>query len=520
MPMGRWIYTTISSPSSEGLVSTYAHGCSSGTRPRKSGLLSVAWVKKDAYWRYPLLYGATERRRFMDYLQQIILNDSTYSQITEDEGIARLMELFQMSHDCFGIDVRQLFRELRYERGPKSGHVGAAHTAFCDFYGRLTPNNIREIVTRAVALVKEDPSNLDLQAEDFFHLLGVHPQSRGLLAEDILHFLDTMTIPAHSLNFKKDENSSPRGTLRDCKLLETKLKEFFATETYQSVLDMEDAYILSTIGETHKWTQIHLRRVRYRIMSEVYAHLFPAHIFDIRGEVTPEEARVVISRMISVLLLHNPKQKPHFTHRLLQQLRIHPCISGFDVDYVVDKIWYWRRNLDGPVALRRDIGQWASPLFTSKVLPWNYVASCVKSLVETHTMQVLKWSHEDLLAAMGMSVRVRVQPPYPTKRPHLFSSVLLPALFAQELRNRYGKGSPEEDKAIAEYLKKTFRYSIEDPSQRKAVEEARKNMMQNLNIEVTPEQRAKRELEETIEEFGLRVYEFRSLKLDRNEFHD
>lgn len=464
------------------------------------------------YWAYPILYGETERHHFVSYVQEHLSKNLAYLDMTEAQARKALKHDLHIPSYAMGININHLVTHWHKQHATSSVRSKTPRRAFYhDFYGRLTPRNIEEILSRAVKLVEESPVCVELHYNHFGDLLCVHPASSGLLARDILESLRARK----DLEIRGPIDAVPPGKPANmwvCELMEMKIETYFQAEDPKLILAMSDEDILHAIGEAEEWMKIHIQRVRNRIFEEVYPQFFYDDKIDIRGEVTQEEARVIIARVTSSMFRGHVDANIHFLKtrgdQVLLNQGIHPFVSGFDIGYFFNRMLYFPNTPKKQNRLINAVKDILTQTFDTEILQWDDLVDRIRKLVEKHTMHVLKWPREDLVAAMGIHPRAKFRSPLTRNAPRLMTSTTLPVLFAKELRDRYGKGTPEENESIAIYLKDNFDYSVEDASlgKRKAAttdEDSRQELMRNLNIEVSPEQKAKHELEEAMVEFGF-----------------
>ncbi|PVI07043.1 hypothetical protein DM02DRAFT_551992 [Periconia macrospinosa] len=471
-------------------------------------------------WGYPFLYGESERRHFVASIQQHLEGDLSYVDMGVPQVLKILKNKLHIPKSSFGVDLEAIIQSYHKKHGrrfSRSKKPSEDDGFLYQYWGRLTPTQVTEIVNVTMRLVKKQPLILNVHPYKFFGLIGVHPYS-FILAGDLLEPLRADKHLAQHVETTTEIRDDKFPTLSSWESVENAVKELFRTKDYQACLEMGNSEISHAIGINYPWVEAYVGRIRFRIFQELFPHTFSHYYMDIRGVVTPMETRVIISRVVEALSSSRPGQHTSYPWNFLAKLGVHPAICGFDVEYVLTRLLLLRDTTDSSADFRAAVNPLLEPLFLKGNVDWVELALRANELVEKHTMHVLHWSREDLIAAMGIDQKARIWSPFANKTPtRIKTSTLLPILFGKELRDRYGKGTPKENEAIAAYLKTNFNYSIEDKQQSVqasvgsqlendgADEKSRQDMMENLGIEITPRAKATQELEEAMADFGIKI---------------
>ncbi|KAF2641299.1 hypothetical protein P280DRAFT_549034 [Massarina eburnea CBS 473.64] len=479
------------------------------------------------YWEYPLLLGETERQDFVERLKTHIFTNRKYLNMDVALAINTLRADLDIPTGTLGVNLYALLHECKEQ---VSGNTDRGNTrqvpVLSDFWGHCGPRDIASIVERARKFVQSDPLVLNLHWRAFYEYIGIDPRSSNVLASDILEPLraehlvgpnDMITRP----NIVGIDNGGRDSTLEVLEFVETRLREILKSVNYETAIQLRYQELVQDIGRDEGWAFAYLNRIRPRVLCEVFPEVFSEKFVDIRGEVSPEEARVALARIVHAMIFANPStayyklSKPK--SETLRSLGIHPMVSGIDTDFIFGKLTHILYSTASHNALLSAVDEAVKPYFYTHTIYWDDLISRARGLVQKHTLQVVHWSREDLLAAMGIDHRTKVRTPLSSNRPHLLYGHMLPTIFAKELKAQYGKGTPEENEAIATFLQTNFSYKIQNNtsshtsipplSQSQSpsddmISEMHGAMMQNLNIHVRKGDVARQEIEEAMRDFG------------------
>jgi hypothetical protein len=147
---------------------------------------------------------------------------------------------------------------------------------------------------------------------------------------------------------------------------------------------------------------------------------------------------------------------------------IHPMVSGIDVPFILGKIKHIYNSTPYFSNFRTALEASLEGMFTNSVTRAE-LGTRVQDLVSKHTLRAMSWPAPDLLAAMGLRQNATIAPDASNiissasvnmKREPI-AGVVLDTLVATELRRRYGSGTPEEDYAIADFLRERYGFDVE-----------------------------------------------------------
>lgn len=415
-------------------------------------------------WGLSLFPGEDDRREYARRIKSMIKQSRVMFQNSGSPHRA-LQGSLPFSPAAWGINLSKLIDECRQESGLPS--LSPAHMqeypVLSDFYGRLTPAARARIADRAKRLVRMNPQFLDLNFKIFLNHLGVHPTSRDLLPSDIAAPLRAEGLMGE---FQPREHGSsdeePSYTLQYLEQVEHRLIAACAAMGHEQTASRVLEQIMDSIGEP-KSSIMYFRKSRGRLYAAAAPSLYSSSNIDIAGEVSLEEARVVMSRLVHRLRAEDfasfRKAIQLEPNELLRFVRVHPCISGFDVDYFLDKIHHLYTITQDPRALNFRIQETLNPYFASLVT-WSSLEERVKSFVHSTSMRAMSWPIRDVLAAMGLAWDCVLDVPIAANKQPLNGGHIVDTLVAKELKGLYGNSTDEINEAIATFLDKQYGFDV------------------------------------------------------------
>ena len=468
-----------------------------GTRVSTRGSNPIAGQRSGAWsvWDYPLFPGEQERR---DYVARVktMMTDNPASLTRPAKEVLRDLDVnLPYSPGAFGINLEQLLDECRREAGAKSilhAQLQGMPTLF-EFYGRITPSDKAKIIERARNLVRADPRFLYQNYRIFLQHLGVSPHSKNLLPSDFMKPMraDRLVGPfqPHMTTSGDDQKNY---SLPHLEQVERRLISHFGDLSNQETLSSHLGLIMETLGEPSTMST-YFKRSRARLFCEAAPHRYGFPNVDIAGAVTHEEALVVIQRVVTFMRVDDQlvyRQNANLDPiEVLRQVRVHPTISGLDVEFFFGKL----RNVFYSTRRFRDfaeqVDKMMEPYFASTV-SWQDFEKRVKEFVQKLPLRVIAWSTRDRLAAMGLHQAAAVTVPISTERQPLNKGHILDTVVAKELKNLYGQAPNEVNQAIARYLKQQYNFEVRPksavavPEPRSSGDEMRQAMMANRNVDV------------------------------------
>lgn len=432
---------------------------------------SVPGDEKWSVWDYSLFLGEQERRDYVEHIKTIVKGNPYYLN-NPTKAVSRKFERsLSYPPGALGINTSSLISECSIE----TGHSNVLNPdleripVLYDFYGRLTPSVRAKILDRAVRLVKEDARFLSLSYRTFLSHLSVCPSSRDLLPSDITNHLRVQGLLGEFEPNDEEHGSNHKKHFHIQKLeqVEHKVRKYFRTLSYDTALKINLDGVMDSIGED-QYGSVCLGHCRSRLLAETHPQRLVDSRVDIAGDVTRDEARVVLSRIKHFLQVNNlrefEKKIALPPYEILRLSGVHPTITGLDIEYLLAKIkhLYLYYSEDRLHYLAGGIHEMLAPWFDSRI-SWHELETRVKQFVQKLSRRATSWSNHDKLAAMGLNwdatVILNVQSGKEIQQPlnhgHVFDTLL-----AKELKNYYGNGTDKENQAIAKYLKETYNFEI------------------------------------------------------------
>jgi flavin reductase (DIM6/NTAB) family NADH-FMN oxidoreductase RutF len=420
------------------------------------------------FWKYPLFPGEKERQKYMNDIKNLIKADpALYKKPTRDT-YRSIDNSLPYPATALGISIELLVAECRKEMGLPDGLKSGLQSqqVLSDFYGVLTPSMRQQIVDRAKELIKLDSRFLSQSYRFLLYNLGVSPSSRDFLPSDIMKPLRAASL-APPFDPQSQPVDSTTEDIRKVEQIERRLRDHLRKMTYMAALREPFEDSMTAIGE-NKMAASYFKKSRARLLLETHPTLFDASAVDIAGEVTQEEIRVIICRVINRLDISS---EVYFRKRIfiewyetLRRVRVNPTITGMDPEFLFGKIkylYYSTKNFrDFPRAIERMLEPW----FTWNV-GWDDLEGRVKRFVQKNPLRATAWSRKDRLAAMGLHWEATVSLPKQSSTDEeasqsLSEGQILDTLVAKELKRHYGNGTEEENAGIAKYLKEMYNFDV------------------------------------------------------------
>jgi flavin reductase (DIM6/NTAB) family NADH-FMN oxidoreductase RutF len=419
-------------------------------------------------WDYPLFPGEIERRDYMEKIKAFVKENPAYYENPSRETYRIINSSLPYAPGSLGISIEPLVAECRQEMGLpvqlRAEVVG--QQVLSDFYGPLTPAMRAQIVDRAKRLVALDDRFLTQHYWTLLYNLGVNPSSRDFLPSDIMKPLRAADL-APPFDPRRGHVNSPTQDIFKVEQYEYHLRNHFRRLKFDAALRIPLEEAMEAIGE-RKTTAIHFRKARARLLAESHPTRFDASVVDISGEVTQEEIRVVICRLINALQVASEvglrKNISRDWRELLRRVGVNPTITGMDAEFLMGKIQHLYYSSRLLWDFLRAVEEMLRPWFKQNV-SWEELEERVKSFVQKIPIRATGWSGKDRLAAMGLHWDATVTLPsnnlskQEDEKP-LNRGVILDTLVARELKRYYGSGTEEENQAIARYLEETYSFDV------------------------------------------------------------
>jgi flavin reductase (DIM6/NTAB) family NADH-FMN oxidoreductase RutF len=428
----------------------------------------IAEPKYDTWtaWDYPLFPGEEERRDYVERIKTFIL-ERPKKLVPGKETTRQIERYLSLSPGSWGINLEILVDECTKVPGTASQlppHLRNS-PVLCDLYGRLTQANRAELMQRAKDLVREDKNFLYVNYKMFLQYLGVSTAVIDVLPGDIMEALreDGLVGPfqsrdvAHTV-YAKDSN------LEYLEQLQHRLVELLAKMPHIDAVNSQLASLMETLGESQIASN-YFKKAWARLYAAASPEIYDSSKIDIVGEISSEEALVVMYRVVHFL---QPTNLSVFrrtvsidAHEVLQLVGVHPSITGFNVEFFFGKIKhiYWSTTLSKDTPAR--IQSMLQPFFV-RTISWPDFEERVQAFVQKMPLRAMSWSNADRLAALGIDWKCTLIVPGSDKRQPLNSGDLLDILIAKELKSVHGNIATSEAirKAIAGYLKDQYDYDI------------------------------------------------------------
>ncbi|KAF2129828.1 hypothetical protein P153DRAFT_396167 [Dothidotthia symphoricarpi CBS 119687] len=467
----------------------------SGYGRAKASSLTRTW----SAWDYPLFPGDSERIDYVNRIKSMIEERPEDFNMPEREIRQKLESTLPVSPKMFGINLALLISQCKKKAGQKNEDKLSTTQqdlpVLAEFYGRLTPSQTGRIIDRARALLKEDLQFLDIEYVQLLQHLGVSPANTSILPSDILNALradglidpfvprrPTTQAPKHDHDIMYYEQA------------EHNLREHLRTLDYKDSIRKPFHDLLAAVGETQTVAQV-LQRSRWRFHVEATPELFHASKIEIMGEVSQEDTRVVLSRLVRFAQVDNIKAFRMWLSlpwiESLRKVSVSPLITGIDIEFFLGKISHLYTTTPQFFELAGKVNQMLEPWF-DKIVVWEDLQERVKQFVQKTPLRAMSWSDRDKLAAMGLHWEATFTVPPSDDAQPLSRGHILDTLVAKELKNHYGNGSDAENRAIATWLKERYNYTVHRRPVETRPEEASKSssdamrdaMLASLNVDV------------------------------------
>jgi flavin reductase (DIM6/NTAB) family NADH-FMN oxidoreductase RutF len=440
----------------------------------------TAEAKHDTWtaWDYPLFPGEEERRDYVERIKKLIL-ERPKKLVPGKESTRQIERSLSLSPGSWGINLEILVDECTKVPGATSQLPPHLRNlpVLCDLYGRLTPADRTELMQRAKDLVKEDPDFLSVNYKMFLQYLGVSTAVIDLLPGDIMEALraDGLVGPfqprdvAHTV-FAKDSN------LQYLEQLQHRLVEHLAKMSHTDAVNSHLDLMMESLGES-KTASNYFKKSWARLYAAASPEIYDSSKIDIAGDVSSEEALVVMHRVVRFL---QPTNMAVFRrtvtidpHEVLRLVGVHPSITGFNVEFFFGKIKhvYWSTTFSKDTPAR--IQSMLQPFFV-RTISWTNFERRVQAFVQKMPLRAMSWSNSDKLAAMGINWECTLTVPVSDKKQSLKSGEILDTLIAKELKSVYGNKASSEalKQAVASYLKDQYNYDVSPISEQQLEAEA------------------------------------------------
>lgn len=371
--------------------------------------------------------------------------------------IKELQPETRLMSKSFGIDLESLIFFCQH------GVLKKGQKILPEFYGQLSTAQLAKVSDRAKQLVKADRRFLDAPYTDLLRYLDVQIGNSSLLPSDILNSLRSEGLVSSFEQSKSPVHTYDRNRgIHQMEQAEHAVREHLSTLTDREILRTPLPTILEKAGVNQREV-MHFQGSHTRLKVEICSRFYKDWKIDITGEVTPEEARVVVRRLIDYVGVDRQDVfRKHMLEEVSDMMRnvgVHPLVTGINTTYIMSKIRYFHSTTEDFSFLKSKVSEMLQPYFASNIT-WEDLETRIKQFVQTLPLRAITWKPRDQLAAMGLSGNTTISTPLTTIPQTLDDSNLLETLMAKALKNHYGNGTREENEAIAAFLKDRYGFDV------------------------------------------------------------
>lgn len=360
-----------------------------------------------------------------------------------------------------GIDLEALIHSCKEGPRKKLPHKKGQQT-LPEFHGQLSSAQLIKVVNRAKAFVKANAQFLKISYADLLRHLDVKVGHHSLLPSDILNSLreEGLVDPfqVNTLLFQTND----RRDIFYMEQAEHALREHLRTLTDREILRSSLPVALEQAGVNTKET-VHFLGSYTRLKTELCSNFYEGSHIDITGDVTPEEARVVVWRLVNYLNIHRrDRLKTNLREDvadMMLKVGVHPLVTGVDANLLISKVQYLDSSTEPDSAFVQKVEEMLQPYFASDVT-WEDLQARINQFVHKFPMRAVAWKIPHMLAAMGLKGNTTITTPLSSTSQTLDKSDLVETLIAKALKTHYGHGTDEENEAIATFLKEQYNFDV------------------------------------------------------------
>lgn len=402
---------------------------------------------------WPGIPGEEERSEFAERLRSYLKGLQGLRFVNQADIKRQLSLPLEEVAAQLGVDIVALIQECQ-ERT-------SAAEVLPEFYWRLSASKMATLADRMHQLVKADKRFLEVPYHELLNYLNVMVGSTDVLPSDLLKDVRAAgLVPPSGLSASLSPVDMIDGNVLVMEQVEHQLRlraQMLGRVSRRKVTLREMA------DKADVPTAVMFHFARTRMFTVDPDDLVDAH-FDITGDVSPEEALVVIRRLSEYLILNNRFIRTFsgaHRHRLseadtLCDINVDPLITGVSTSYIMSKIRSLQNN---SVPIKRQVDEWLEPYFARSVR-WDDFNSRITTFVQKLPLRATSWDNKDVLAAMGLSESTVIVTPDNEASKTIAESRVLNMLLAKALKNYYGHGTEEENKAIAKFLEDKYNFSV------------------------------------------------------------
>jgi flavin reductase (DIM6/NTAB) family NADH-FMN oxidoreductase RutF len=401
---------------------------------------------------WPGIPGEEERGDFADRVRSYLKGLQGLRFVNQAMVKKRLSLQLEEVAAQLGVNLIALIQECQ-------GRASAAQV-LPEFYWRLSASNIATLADRMYQLVKADKRFLEVPYQDLLNYLDVMVGSTDVLPSDLLK-----TVRAEGLvpPFEPFASLSPADMIDGNVLFMEQAEHLLhhkartlrrGPQRGQSLRDMADKAGVPTA------VMFHFARTRIFTVDPV--DLEDTH-FEITGDVSPEEGLVVIRRLSEHMMLNYRARTTFETHRhrlreadILRDIHVDPRITGINTSFVMAKIRHLSNN---GAPIKRQIDEWLQQFF-ARTVGSDDLNTRITTFVQRFPLRATSWNNKDVLAAMGLSENTLIVTHDNESSKTIAESKVLNMLLAKALKDHYGNGTDEENKAVAKFLMDKYNFNV------------------------------------------------------------
>ncbi|KAJ4384499.1 hypothetical protein N0V86_000098 [Didymella sp. IMI 355093] len=400
---------------------------------------------------WPGIPGEQERSEFAERLRSYLKGLQGLRFANQADVKKQLSLSLEEVAGQLGIDVVALIQEC--QKGSSVAQV------LPEFYWRLSPSKMAMLVDRMEQLVKADKRFLEVPYQELLHYLDVNVGTTDVLPSDLLEPLRAQGLVPP---FRPSASLLPTDMIDGNILIMEQVEHALAKKARSWLRDSGSRPTLREMAREAgipSGVMFHFARTR---VCNVESDAPEDASIDITGDVCPEEGLVVIRRIAEHMILNSDTRRVHFKNQkrreavILRNIKVDPRITGVNSSYVVTKI---RSLTSNGVPIKRQVEEWLEPYFAHTV-KWDDLNTRIAAFVQKLPLRATSWGSKDILAAMGLSESTLIVTPDNATSKTIAESKVLNMLLAKALKNHYGKGSAEENKAIAVFLQDRYGFDV------------------------------------------------------------
>ncbi|KAH6637573.1 flavin reductase like domain-containing protein [Boeremia exigua] len=411
---------------------------------------------------WPVVPGDRERHEYAKRLRLYIEGLPLHRRVAHKRVIEHLQSETKQLSRSLGINLTALVNQAYIHHGLGSP---AAQEVLPEFYGTLSSAQLAKLRQRVTQVVETDQRFLEVSYFNLLGFLSVH-NSASVLPSDLTSPLRAKDLlPPFEPPTSSIVKEKSGGNLVAMEVVE----HFIRDEISRLKAGMLNTNLVVYFN-SHKLRPKDFEPFRAsltRLTVETCPSFNTEWKHDIAGEITTEEAQVVIRRLVEYMIkgTHDDHRMRNFeaTDNILRQVGVHPLIIGLNADFVISKLRYLTSISESSLQLRSRFEHMVRWYFARNVT-WTDLQSRFEQFVQKFPMRAITWPRRDVLAAVGLSGRTTISTPLTETPRTIDESNLFDTLLAKALTQHYGNGTDEENQAIASFLKDRFGFDVTQKS--------------------------------------------------------